>query len=354
MWLSRSLNHNSKKIYYLLERFKTPDRVFKAEYSDFLAIKGLKPEVLKNMEIGRSLIEAWKKELESENIEFISFLDKRYPQRLRNLYIPPAGIYIKGRLPDEKDTLLSIIGSRRCSEYGKIVARKFSSELASKGIWIVSGMAAGIDSAGNRAAIEAGGRTIAVLGFGHRHCYPSGNEALMESIAKNGCLISEYPPDTRPEPFYFPQRNSIIAGISDGVLVVEAAKRSGALITADIAAECGRTVMAVPSNITNINGEGSNSLIKQGCCMVTEVEDILLELGIESVKRTADTALNKSRSNLTDEEERILKLINSEPVGFEYIINETGFEVQNLQSVLMLLEIKGLIEKLPGGRFMKK
>lgn len=357
MWLSRSFNQNSKKVYYILNEFKTPENAFRANRSEFLKLKGIKPEKADLLIRNRDLIKSWKEELRKSGVTFISVFDKRYPSKLRNIYLPPAGIYVKGKKLIDNDTVtVSIIGSRRCSEYGRRMAAKFAGELSSLGVCIISGMAAGIDSIANAAALEHGGFTAAVLGFGHNCCYPAENRGLMDKIAENGCLISEYPPDTEPEPYYFPKRNNIIAGLSDGVLVVEASKKSGALITADLACQYGRDVMAVPSNITSPNGVGTNNLIKQGCAMITCTEDILFELGYKIINKKSKTGDSKSSvsSKTTDNENKILSLIGSEPVSFEYIAGSTGFAVGDLQSALLMLELKNIIEKLPGDRFVRK
>ncbi len=357
MWLSRSFNQNSNKVYYLLQEFKTPENVFKANRNELLKLKGIKAEKVDILIKNRDLIDKWKTELFKSGVTFISVFDKSYPKKLKNIHMPPVGIYVKGNKQIGNDCVtVSIIGSRRCSEYGKRTAAKFARELSSLGVCIISGMAAGIDSIANAATLENGGFTAAVLGFGHNCCYPAENRSLMENIAKNGCLISEYPPDTEPEPYYFPKRNNIIAGLSDGVLVVEASKKSGALITADLACEYGRDVMAVPSNITSPNGVGTNNLIKQGCAMVTCTEDILLELGYKIINKKSKTGDSKSSENskTTDNENKILALIGSEPVSFEYIAGSTGFAVGDLQSTLLMLELKNIIEKLPGDRFVRK
>ena len=236
------------------------------------------------------------------------------------------------------------------------MASKFAGELSSLGICVLSGMAAGIDSIAKSTALHYGNFTAAVLGFGHNCCYPAENKNLMEKISENGCLISEYPPDTTPEPYYFPKRNSIIAGLSDGVLVVEASKNSGALITADLACQYGRDVMAVPSNITSLNGVGTNNLIKQGCALVTCTEDILFELGYKIINKKSKPGDSKSSAGgkPTDNENKILSLIGEEPVSFEYIAGKTGFAVGDLQSMLLMLELKNIVEKLPGDRFVRK
>ncbi len=356
MWLSRSFNQNSKKVYYLLKEFETPENVFKAREKELLNLKGIKDETAKTIISNKGLIDKWKQELCKSNVEFISVFDERYPEKLKNIPYPPSGIYVKGQKFIKDDTVtVGIVGSRRCSEYGRRTAAKFSKELSELGICVVSGMAAGIDSAANAAAIENGGFTVAVLGFGHNCCYPAENRALMQKIAENGCLISEYPPDTEPEPYYFPKRNNIIAGLCDGLLVVEAGKKSGALITADIACEYGRDVMAVPSSITSVNGIGTNNLIKEGCCMVTCTEDIIFELGIRSIEKANKSGIEKnSNIKTTDTENKILSFIGCEPVSFEYIAGGTGFAVGDLQSALSLLELKNIIEKLPGDRFVRK
>lgn len=358
MWLNRTLSQNSKKIHSLISFFETPENVFKAGRNELMSFKGLKSAVIDKMIEGREKIFQWKHELDSNDIRFISFMDKEFPSRLLNMPIVPAGIYVKGKLPDDNVPAVSIIGSRRCSEYGRRIADKFAYELAQSGVCVISGMAAGIDSISNKAVIKGGGITIGVLGFGHFNCYPSENRKLMEEIAQKGCLVSEYPPDTKPEPYYFPQRNQIIAGLCDGLLVVEAAKNSGTLITASAAADFGRAVMAVPSNITSYTGEGSNELIKDGCCVVTKCEDILYEL--RSYIWNETVIENKTEVTETKEEAYdgiqalIMSIIYKEPVAFEYIAAKTGISARDLQSELAMLEIIGSIEKLPGDRYVRK
>ncbi len=354
MWLNITLDSNSKKIYDLLKKFESPANIFNAKSNELSEVKGIKSENINKMFNGKTQIEKWKAEFKKDNIEFVSVFDNAYPEKLKHTFNPPVGLYFKGKLPDKDTICVGIVGSRRCSEYGKYIAEEFSFELAKKGLCVVSGMAAGIDTISNSFALKANGYTIAVLGFGHKNCYPLENRELMKNIALSGCVISEYPPDTPAKPYHFPQRNNIIAGICDGILVVEAAQKSGALITANLAANYGRSVMAVPSNITSPNSAGVNTLIKDGCCVVTKIDDIIFELGLDKINLLKNNIKNEHDSNLTTEEKTVLSFINTEPVSFEYIINKTNMSVQDLQSTLIILEIKYKIKKLPGNRFVIK
>lgn len=174
-------------------------------------------------------IPLWKSDLDRIGAEYITFEEEKYPQKLKNMYSPPVGIYVKGNFI-EKMPSVAIIGSRRCTAYGSETAKMFSRELSEKGVCIISGMAAGIDSVANQVALKTGGYTVAVLGFGFNFCYPYENRKLMDNIAEKGCLISEYSPDTKPEVYYFPRRNELIAALSDVVVIVEAGKRAEHLL----------------------------------------------------------------------------------------------------------------------------
>ena len=285
MWLFRSLGMNLRKTYILLEHFGSAMEVWNADDKMLLQINGVTQQTVHALNEGKECVADWIRELDSLGIRYISINDRCYPHLLREITDPPVGLYIKGDLPENDCVMISIIGARRCTDYGRNMAYKLSKNLAKEGIVIVSGMARGIDSMGHKGTLDANGRTIAVLGFGHKHCYPPENKSLMEEISKSGCLISEYPPDTEATRYNFPQRNRIIAGISQGLIVVEAGKKSGTLITVDFALDDGRTVMTLPANITSKASEGTNELIKQGCPIVTCTEDVLFELGVEKKKK---------------------------------------------------------------------
>ncbi len=214
-------------------------------------------------------------------IEEISIKSKQYPEKLRNIYDPPQRLYILGNKEILNKKVIAIIGSRNCTEYGKSIALKFSSELIEKGYNIISGLALGIDTYAHMGCIDKihTSKTIAVLGSGLDKIYPSKNIELAKKIIKSGgCIVSEYKIGTSPAKLNFPQRNRIISGLADGILIVEASKKSGALITADFALEQGKEVFAVPGNINNTNSYGTNELIKQGAKLVTNVNDILEEV----------------------------------------------------------------------------
>lgn len=214
-------------------------------------------------------------------IEEISIKSKQYPEKLRNIYDPPQRLYILGNKEILNKKGIAIIGSRNCTEYGKSIALKFSSELIEKGYNIISGLALGIDTYAHMGCIDKihTSKTIAVLGSGLDKIYPSKNIELAKKIIKSGgCIVSEYKIGTSPAKLNFPQRNRIISGLADGILIVEASKKSGTLITADFALEQGKEVFAVPGNINNTNSYGTNELIKQGAKLVTNVNDILEEV----------------------------------------------------------------------------
>jgi len=219
------------------------------------------------------------KTLARENkVKTLGIADKDYPTNLRYIYDPPATVYLKGNIVPEDNIAIAIVGSRRATHYGLKNAKSLAFELAVRGITIVSGLARGVDSAAHRGALEAKGRTIAVLGSGLNVIYPKENERLAEEIAQNGAVISEFPLDAGPQRYHFPRRNRVISGLSLGVVVVEAAQKSGALITANCALEQGREVFALPGKIDSFTSRGTHDLIKQGAKLVESIEDIIEEL----------------------------------------------------------------------------
>lgn len=211
-------------------------------------------------------------------IKKISINDAEYPGILKKIHSPPKVLYINGSFKEEDDFAVAIVGSRRASRYGIEMSEKLGYDLALRGITVVSGMARGIDSAAHRGALKANGRTIAVMGSGHGHIYPAENKDLYKKIAESGAVISEFEDDVSPLPRNFPIRNRIISGLTLGIVVVEAAKNSGALITADFAIEQGREVFSVPGKISSLTSEGTHELIKDGAKLVASAEDIMEEL----------------------------------------------------------------------------
>ena len=276
IWLSLINGLGSIKKQKLLEKYKTPENIYKLDKKELLKVSGI-GEKLADSILDKSLLEKAERNIEymiKNKIDIISIYDKEYPQILKEIYSPPISLYIKGNKNILNSYKIAIIGSREPSEYGKKAAKYFSYNLAKNNITIVSGLARGIDSISHLGAIASNGKTIAVVGNGLDIVYPRENDILaQEIINREGCIISEYPIGTKPERMNFPARNRIVSGISNSVLVVEAKKKSGTLITVDFALEQGREVFAVPGNINSENSLGTNDLIKQGAKLVNCFED---------------------------------------------------------------------------------
>lgn len=276
IWLS-ILNFKPIEKLQLIQIIGTPEKIFKLTEKQLREYTNSEEIIRKIMNIEkRQEAEKILSKIEKENIRIITLMDKEYPKNLQRIYDKPILLYAKGNIK-LLDSLkkISIIGSRNCSEYGKIVTQKLSYMLAKKDYTIVSGMAKGIDSYAHKGALTAQGNTIAILGSGVNYIYPEENKRLYNKILeKNGLILSEYGIDTKPIPEYFPARNRIISGISDKILITEASKKSGTMITANFATEQGKTVYAVPGNITSARSEGTNELIKDGAILVNSLEDI--------------------------------------------------------------------------------
>jgi len=300
-------------------------------------------------------------------IRKITIDDAEYPKNLRNIYNPPKQLYVNGTLLEQDEMAVAIVGSRRASIYGLETSEKLGFELAARGVTVVSGMAIGIDSAAHRGALKAKGRTIAVMGSGHNVIYPSQNKKLYEEIARTGAVVTEFDANVEPLPGHFPARNRIISGLSLGIVVVEAAKNSGALITANFAAEQGRTVFAVPGKVSSATSSGTNELIRDGACLIQSVDDILQELSLTPLIEPAEadekdkidkSIASKTRAyiynSLTEDERKVYKILSDEPVYIDDIFNKTGFDSAKGSKVLLNLELKKLIAELPGKNFVRK
>lgn len=280
VWLSRIRGLGSIKIQKLLEIYKNPKNIWNLNKNELMKTDGIgekiADEILK-LEYKQNL-DDFIKYMERYDIKLITIQDESYPSKLKNIYDSPQILYLKGNSKILNDRAIAIVGSRECTQYGKTVAENISYELANKNINIISGMAKGIDSYAHRGCLKANGKTIAVLGSGLDRIYPKENLMLYdEIIQKGGAVISEYVIGAEAEKMNFPARNRIISGLSDGVIIVEAKNRSGALITVDFALEQGKNIFAIPGNILSKTSKGTNELIKQGAKCVTNVEDILEE-----------------------------------------------------------------------------
>lgn len=329
----------------IIEYFGGIESAWNAPKDKIMSMGGIPEHLLKKLVERRNEKALLKeiKDIESKGIHIITIDSEGYPERLKNIPDPPLLLYAKGKFM-ECTRFIGVVGSRRCTPYGRMVARTLSKELSEFGIGIISGMARGIDTEAHRGALDAGGFTCAVLGCGCDVVYPPENKSLMAEIEKKGAVVSEYPPGTKPHAQNFPGRNRIISGLSDGILVVEAGERSGTSITANFALEQGREVFAVPGNIHSSLSKGTNALIKEGARVVTGVEDILLELGLDfEVKVNGE-----GRVELTEDEKRLMSIINESPINFDDLVSRLQMKVGGVNALLTSLEIKGVIKILPG------
>ena len=296
-------------------------------------------------------VKEYENRLLSMGIEYVTIDDVHYPSLLKQIHDPPFVLFYKGLL--KKHALnIAIVGSRVCSNYGKEVTKYLSSKLAEKGINVVSGMARGIDSHAHLGALATGGYTTAVLGSGLDVIYPPENKGMFNRIIQNGLVISEFPPGMPPEAANFPARNRVISGLSQGVIVVEAAIKSGSLITADFALEQGRDVFAVPGHITSKNSKGTNNLIKQGAKIVADIDSVLEEY-TDSWSMDNESSLYNDKITLSDKEELILNSVEDTPVDIDILSVKTGLKPDELNSYLTLLEVKGLINQVCGKKIIR-
>jgi len=335
----------------LLAYFDSLEKAWSANLNQF-AQAGLEDSLIKQIKEQRPKIKPDKEmeKLAKGSIDLITLQDKNYPKLLKEIYTPPALLYIRGKLEPADEFSLGIVGTRKLSLYGQQATPFMASELARAGLTIISGLAKGIDSLAHRAALSAGARTIAVLGSGLDKIYPSKNQRLAEEISQNGAVISEFPLGTQPLAQHFPQRNRIISGLSLGILVVEAPERSGALITAKDALEQNRDVFAIPGPIFSQNSYGTNNLIKMGAKLVSQANDILEELNLNLL--TVSSLADKKIVPDNQEEALILKQLSSQPIHIDKIIKQTKLSTAMVNSTLTLMEMKGKVRNLGGNNYV--
>ena len=360
-------NVGSLKAKRLLEAFGSLERVCEAPVERLRSVEGISPALAERIAGACRAPGRVTEELRlaaKSGCTVLTQADAEYPEPLRQIPDPPLAIYRKGAWTEADRIAVAIVGSRQPSLYGQDVAKRLAYDLAARGVTVVSGLARGIDAAAHRGALEAGGRTLAVLGNGLSSIYPLEHEELAQRIAANGAVISEYPMRMEPWPGNFPQRNRLISGLSLGVVVVEAAKRSGALITANMALEQGREVFAVPGKIHAVTSEGTHALLKQGACLVTSVEDIVDELRLvpppaAARRACADSAdpppADAAGGGMPDEEQALLaRLDPDEPSDLDALAIKTRLPVATCASALLRLELKRLVKQLAGKRFILK
>lgn len=288
-------------------------------------------------------------ELQNKGIQVITWEDEAYPRRLREIDQPPPVLYLRGTLLPDDEWAVAIVGTRRITPYGRQITTDIAAHLASRGVTVVSGLARGVDAAAHQAALEAGGRTLAVLGSGVDRVYPPEHRRLAEQVIQRGALISDYPLGTQPDAVNFPPRNRIISGLSIAVVIVEAGEQSGALITANFAAEQGRDVFAVPGNINAPQSIGTNRLIQQGARPFLNMEELLetLNLTLISEHRQARQALPADEVEL-----RLLDLLSSQPLHVDEIRTQAGLPIERVTAALAMMELKGMVRQVGGMHYV--
>lgn len=276
-------------------------------------------------------------------VEAVTWDDAAYPESLRTIDGAPPVIYVRGRILSQDEWAIAVVGTRHASSYGREVARVLGSELAQAGVTVISGLALGIDTVAHRAALEAGGRTIAVLGSGVDQIYPPQNRGLAQAIVQQGALVSDYALGTRPDASNFPPRNRIISGLSRGVIIVEAGERSGALITARFAADQGRDLFAVPGSILSPGSAGCNALIQQGATPLLSVDDVLEQL---NMSRIVDHTAVRQSVPPDPAEAALLQHLSHEPLHVDELVRLTNMTTGQVSSLLALMELKGMVRQL--------
>ena len=287
--------------------------------------------------------------IQSQHIHVLTWDDENYPQRLREIDQPPPVLYLRGQISPEDHFAVAIVGTRRVTPYGRQVTEEIASFLAANGITVVSGLARGVDAIAHQAALKAGGRTIGVLGSGVDKIYPPEHRPLAEKMMESGAVVSDYVPGTPPESSNFPPRNRIISGLSMAVVVIEAGQTSGALITAEFAADQGREIFAVPGNILAPQSKGTNKLIQAGAHPLLEAQDILQALNLT---RVSQQKAARKAIPADDVEARLLDTLGPEPLHVDEIRNQTGLPVEKVSSTLVMMELKGMVRQVGNMRYV--
>lgn len=343
---------------YLVDYFGSPEEALHASISQLSDVKGVDRKIASTIINQKNWIDP-EKELalvKNNHVKLITYQDENYPPQLKTIYDFPSILYIQGDLEPNDSQAIAIVGSRRATTYGRLTARKLAQDLVIAGLTVVSGFAHGIDTEAHLGAIESNGRTIAVIGNGIDINYPRENQAIRNKIVQNqsGCIISEFPMGTTPEPGNFPKRNRIISGLSLGVVVVEASDSSGALLTAEHALDQNRLVFAVPGNVTATNSRGTNKLIQQGAKLITTAEDILVELGfVVEPKSNEKSKSIPALTGLSGEQKIIIEALSSEPMHIDQIAIIAKLTPAELAKHLLGLELKGYIKEVAGKRFIR-
>ncbi len=342
-------NLTENRLYKLLETFKTPAAVRQAAFADLSDVVG--PEIARRVsqEPAARAVDQLRTALARLGIKIVPYYAAEYPAWLKTIDHFPPVIFMRGDLRPTDENAVAIVGTRGATVYGKGVAANFAAEFVKAGITVVSGLARGIDTVAHESALKNGGRTIAVLGCGLDQAYPPENRGLMTEISRQGCVLSEFTIGTPPRPQNFPKRNRIITGLSRAVVAIEAREHSGVMNTVNWAASQGREVFAVPGNIYSRTSAGTNRLIKEGATPVTAATEVMESLGMKTkaAPRTGPV------EPMDDQEKIVWQALTADPVFLDEISERTGQSTAVLLKILLRMEIKGLIQQLPGMVFVK-
>ena len=365
LWLCSVTELELPEKYALLEYYGEADKIFvlgkKEQLSDRFSarVRSIVKRSCDDYSYERVKEALWKKDA-----RFISCNHKEYPEKFRSLDMPPMGFFCIGKMPDEKAPALAVVGARACSDYGLSICNTFSGELAHGGVQIISGMALGIDGASHKACIEAGGATFAVLGNGIGDIYPRENREIYYNILKMGGVISEYYIGCKGLRTHFPERNRLIAGLSDGVLVVEARKKSGTMITVNRSLEQGKDVFVIPGRIGDPLSEGCLELIKKGAMLVTNVNDIAFSfkdkypdfityMKDEDSQYCFGQSVKNEKPVLNEDEKKVYALISGSPVYFDELVMKSGIDYFAVFAIVEGLKEKNLVKEMAGGRLYR-
>lgn len=357
LWF-HTLKLSEKFKYNLWKKVKSCQKIYEGG-EDFYRSLGIDYEKIQKIQESKQKLDGLKtlyESLDRQNIILVSIEDEDYPDKLKSIDTPPIVFFLKGNKLLINWPSIAIVGARRCSEYGYSVAKELGNGLEKAGFNVISGMALGIDEAAHQGALSQGNHTLAVLGCGVDVCYPKQNNTLYRILLERGAVLSEFLPGTEPLPYQFPMRNRIISGLSLGVVVVEAAKKSGSLITAHLALEYNREVFAVPGNINSTLSQGTNQLIQSGAKMVTCIDDIIEEL-VYQLPLVCDQHENNYKDNPTLRLDKLEIMVYDnlswQPTPVCDVAQKVHMSEHQIEKILLKLEIKGFITRLPGRRYVR-
>ncbi|HOW91798.1 MAG TPA: DNA-processing protein DprA [Anaerolineaceae bacterium] len=334
----------------LLEFFGTAELAWQAPQSAWSSA-GIPQRVVNNFSLVRQQVDLERvlEKIAAGNVRVITWLDGDYPRRLKEIDQSPPVLFIRGTINVEDDWAVAVVGTRRVTPYGRQVADEIGRFLAQNGVTVVSGLARGVDAIAHQSALQAGGRTFAVLGSGVDVIYPPEHRKLAAEIIQQGAVISDYPVGTQPDGVNFPPRNRIISGLSLATVVVEAGEKSGALITAEFAVDQGRDVFAVPGSILAAQSQGTNRLIEQGARPLLKMSEILESLKLEQIPEKQQT---RKLNPMSKEEQRLLEQLSSEPVHIDQLCELTGLPITNVSATLTMMELKGFVTQVGGMNYV--